>query len=248
MPSTHLPLFVVIEGIDGAGKSTALTYVTNRLSKEGYDVLPTSAMGGSPYGAEIRKVFLCKEAKDASHTVQAMVSGAAIRDHRETVVKKALAEGQIVICDRGALTMLAYQADSPHVKQIAALSEASLSPNLVILLDINAQVSIERTRKRAAQGTGLDEFNRYDDQKVEELEAKRKVMLEWYMHNKHRCAIIQACGSLDSVVSHIYDAILDALEKETESRRISHALSPTDEENHRVLVMALTSSPQTTEI
>ena len=102
-------LFITFEGIDGCGKSTQLNLLYEYLRGKGYDVKLTREPGGSSIGEKIREILLDKSNSDMTDVTEALLYAASRDQHVSTVIKPALEEGKIVLCDRFIDSSEAYQ-------------------------------------------------------------------------------------------------------------------------------------------
>jgi dTMP kinase len=156
--------FVVVEGPEGAGKSTLVRWLGAELRAEGRDVVTVREPGGTPIAEAARKLAL-KSRHDRAFAAELFLFLAARADLVERIMRPALAEGQIVIADRFGLSTIAYQVAGrglPLADVEAALRVATggLTPDLTLVLDI--PVAVGRERQRAA-GKERDRIEREDD-------------------------------------------------------------------------------------
>jgi len=156
--------FVVVEGPEGAGKSTLVRWLGAELRAEGRDVLTVREPGGTPIAEAARKLAL-KSRHDRAFAAELFLFLAARADLVERIMRPALAEGQIVIADRFGLSTIAYQVAGrglPLADVEAALRVATggLTPDLTLVLDI--PVAVGRERQRTA-GKVRDRIEREDD-------------------------------------------------------------------------------------
>lgn len=170
--------FIVIEGIDGVGKTTALQYALLYLQERGYDVVTAKDPGTTPFGLGVRELVLSDVAGGLSATSQALLFGASRRDTVEKVIAPALAKGQVVLCDRFILSALAYQSECPYIKKIIEASTGGVLPNHTIILDAPIEVSELRLLRRNAET-----MNHFDMASPELRQERRKIMIDWYMKN-----------------------------------------------------------------
>ncbi|MEX2157078.1 MAG: dTMP kinase [Gemmatimonadales bacterium] len=156
--------FVVVEGPEGAGKSTLVRWLGTELRAEGRDVLTVREPGGTPIAEAARKLAL-KSRHDRAFAAELFLFLAARADLVERIMRPALADGQIVIADRFGLSTIAYQVAGrglPLADVAAALRVATggLTPDLTLVLDI--PVAVGRERQRTA-GKVRDRIEREDD-------------------------------------------------------------------------------------
>ena len=102
-------LFITFEGGEGAGKSTQITRLAEKLRARGYDVLVTREPGGSPGAEAVRHVLLSGAAEPFGPQMEAMLFAAARSDHVEQVIRPAVERGAIVLCDRFLDSSRVYQ-------------------------------------------------------------------------------------------------------------------------------------------
>lgn len=142
-------LFVVVEGPDGAGKSTLARSIENRLRADGHDVLLAREPGSTPLGEEVRRVLL--ESEYVNPYTELMLLNAARSALVRDVVVPALAAGRVVILDRYDLSSFAYQGYGHGIPldQVRAVCDAAtggLRPDVTFVLDAPAEVLAERMR------------------------------------------------------------------------------------------------------
>jgi dTMP kinase len=145
--------FIVVEGPEGAGKSTLTRWLTAQLLAEGRRVLTVRQPGGTPVAEAARKLAL-KSKHDITPAAELFLFLAARADLVDRVVRPALDDGQVVVADRYDLSTIAYQVAGrglPRAEVEAALRLATggLVPELTLVLDV--PVSVGRERQRRAQ-------------------------------------------------------------------------------------------------
>jgi len=155
-------LFITLEGIDGAGKSTHAAWLVDALAVRGRRVVATREPGGTPLGEALREILLHQE---MAHESEALLMFAARRQHVVDVIRPALDRGDIVVCDRFTDATYAYQGGGHGVslELIEALERtlhADCNPDLTLLFDVSGAVSRERLDRLSARGHPLDKFER----------------------------------------------------------------------------------------
>jgi dTMP kinase len=154
-------LFVSVEGIEASGKSTLLGGLAAWLQARGRAVVVTREPGGTPLGEAVRALFL-EPGRRVCAEAEALLMNAARAQHVADVIEPALAEGAWVLCDRFATATLAYQGygrglELETLQNIARFATAGVEPDVVLLVDVPAEVSHERVVARAAaSGQGED--------------------------------------------------------------------------------------------
>jgi dTMP kinase len=145
--------FITFEGIDGAGKSTHIAPLAERLRAAGRRVLSTREPGGTPFAERLRELLL-HEPMDA--IAETLLVFAARRDHIERVIAPALARGDVVLCDRFTDATFAYQGagrgqDARMLHALEAWIQQGLQPDLTLWFDIDpALAAARRAKARAA--------------------------------------------------------------------------------------------------
>jgi len=134
-------LFVALEGGDGAGKSTQARLLAEALEHAGHTVVVTREPGGTELGHEIRKVVL--HGKEVAARAEALLFAADRAQHVETVVRPALARGEVVLTDRYIDSSIAYQGGGrdlgrDEVRDLNLWAVRGLLPDLTIVLDVSA--------------------------------------------------------------------------------------------------------------
>ena len=161
---TDSGVLIVVEGPEGAGKSTLVRALADRLQAEGRPVITVREPGGTPVAEAAREVAL-KFPHDMAPPAELFLFLAARADLVHRVIRPALEAGDVVVADRFDLSTLAYQvagAGLPYeeVAQAIRLATGGLVPDVTLVLDIPVEVG--RERQRAAHKV-QDRFERQDD-------------------------------------------------------------------------------------
>jgi dTMP kinase len=160
-PTAASGLFITFEGGEGSGKSTQVELLARRLETAGRRVLKLREPGGTPLGEELRQLLLHRRA-DISPQAELLLFLAARAELVRAVIRPALAEGTIVICDRFSDSTLAYQGygrgiDLDQVRKLNDSATGGLKPDLTVLLDLPVEAG--RSRKQRDE----DAFQGEDD-------------------------------------------------------------------------------------
>ncbi|RRN63027.1 dTMP kinase [Caulobacter sp. 602-1] len=201
--------FISFEGGEGAGKSTQIRRLAERLSAAGHDVIVTREPGGSPGAEAIRDLLVNGAADRWSPVTETLLMYASRRDHLERVIRPALAQGKVVLCDRFADSTRAYQGaggDAP-ASLIAALEDHVLNgtiPTLTLILDLPAEVGLSRAEARGGAA-------RFESKGLDFHQRLRAGYLEIARREPERCVVIDADAELDAVTAAISEAVAQRL-------------------------------------
>ncbi|MDO5285915.1 MAG: dTMP kinase [Actinomycetia bacterium] len=155
-------LFVVLEGGDGAGKTTQVSRLEAWLRAAGRDVVVTYEPGDTRVGATIRRLLLDPETGDLAARAEALLYAADKAQHVAEVVQPALARGAVVVCDRYLDSMVAYQGagrvlDADEVLRLGSWATGGLLPDLTVLLDVEVARAVgQKDRLDRVEAAGTD--------------------------------------------------------------------------------------------
>jgi dTMP kinase len=204
-------VFISFEGIDGVGKSTQADLMQSYLVSRGLEVTRTLEPGGSDLGVEIRHLLLHRKG-DVSVRSEALLYAADRAHHVASVIRPALAKGQIVISDRFLDSSVAYQGagrelDLTEVRNLSLWAVDNLLPDLTVLLDLDAEAASVR------RGTTGAEPDRLESEKITFFEAARNTYLELAKKEPNRFHVVDASQDPDSIWKQIQprlDALLES--------------------------------------
>ena len=156
-------LFITIEGAEGVGKSTNISYIEELLDAKGIEHVATREPGGTPLAERIRHLLLDKAEQNVDPLAELLLMFASRRQHLQDLIWPALARGQWVICDRFTDSTYAYQGagrglDMTVINDLERLCLGDFQPDLTLILDL----PIEAGMARAAERGELDRFESED--------------------------------------------------------------------------------------
>lgn len=204
--------FITFEGGEGAGKSTQVGRLVDRLQSQFADrnVVRTREPGGSKGAEVIRNLVVATDAEPWSAMTETLLMYASRSDHLERTIRPALMSGDWVVCDRFADSSRAYQGagggvEQAFIEQIDAGVVGDTQPDLTLIFDLPVEVGLER-----AFGRGLFE-TRFESKGLEFHQRLREGFLRIASANPSRCALIDAVGSPDDVEARVWRAVSDRL-------------------------------------
>ena len=198
--------FITLEGIDGAGKSTHLAWLVERLRSRGLGVVQTREPGGTPLGEKLRALLLADPMHEDTET---LLMFAARREHLARVIVPALEAGDWVVSDRFTDATFAYQGGGRGLdwNRIAALEhwvQGPVQPDLTLLFDLPEEVAAVRL-----QGTGAAP-DRFEQEKADFFARVRQAYLRRSTESPARFRIIdsrKAVGEIQKELEVIVSTI-----------------------------------------
>jgi len=157
-------MFITLEGPEGSGKTSQMSDLAKYLREQGYEVITTREPGGTSIGDQIRSVLTNLENTELMPRTEILLFLAARAQLVEQLIRPALGNGKIVLCDRYGDSTLAYQGyghqtDLNLLRRLLAFATGGLKPELTLFLDIDVETGLQR-KVRA------DEWNRLDAYEV----------------------------------------------------------------------------------
>ena len=189
--------FITIEGSEGAGKSTAQTFLADKLAARGISVLRTREPGGTPLAEAIRRNLLSLDEEAPVEMAELLLVFAARAQHLAKVIEPALQQGQWVLCDRFTDATYAYQGagrglSAALIGKLEALVQGDRRPDTVILLDMPPQIGLARAKARGA-------LDRFEQEGQVFFERVRQGYLERAAAFPDRYVVIDATEELSEV-------------------------------------------------
>lgn len=210
-PFVSAGLFVVFEGGEGAGKSTQLSALAERLRGQGRDVVVTREPGATGVGRRIRSLVLDTSGDEApSPRAEALLYAADRAHHVATVVRPALVRGGVVVSDRYVDSSLAYQGAGrtlpvDEVSWLSSWATGGLKPDLVVLLDVEPSTGLSRV---ASRNTGTD---RLEAESIAFHERVRYAFLDLAAADPKRYLVLDASRPADEITARVVRRVEEML-------------------------------------
>lgn len=197
--------FITLEGGEGAGKSTQIKLLSQRLAAQSIHHITTREPGGTPEAEKIRELILTGAGDRWDPVTELLLMFASRREHCRRVIWPALENAQWVISDRFTDSTMAYQGYAQGtgraaVEQIQAVTLHQFAPDLTIILDVPVEDGSARVR---ARGKG----NRMDDMDAAWHQAVRDAFLDIARREPDRCVVINAAAPPDAVAETLWQVV-----------------------------------------
>ncbi|MGO4928159.1 dTMP kinase [Fundicoccus sp. Sow4_D5] len=197
--------FISIEGPDGAGKTSVVQALVAKLQAEGVtDIVTTREPGGIKIAEQIRRVILDVDNTEMDARTEALLFAASRRQHLVEKILPALEAGKLVFCDRFVDSSLAYQGVARNIPidliwEINQFAIEDHLPELTILIDVPAEVGLERIY----QAKGQRQFDRLDQEDVSFHNLVRDAFL-FLEKETERIVLVDGTQSVEEVTETIY--------------------------------------------
>jgi dTMP kinase len=195
-------VFIAFEGGEGIGKSTQSQLLKEWLEQEGETVVLSREPGGSDLGIEIRKILLSHSTGEISPRAEALLYAADRAHHVYSVIRPALAQGEVVISDRYFDSSIAYQGagrvlEPGEVARISRWATESLFPTLTIIIDLPPQIGLARLKSK----------DRLESQPIDFHERVRQEFLQLAALDPERYVIIDGNQSIEETHTAIISRV-----------------------------------------
>jgi len=169
-------VFITFEGIEGCGKSTQLARLAEALRSHGRRVTVTREPGGTRVGERIRGLLVDAATPELAPVTELLLYLADRAQHVREIIAPALADGQVVLCDRFSDSTIAYQGygrggDVAAIRRLDEMARGECRPNLTFLLDCPVALGLERARRRAGAIARQDPLEREPEAFHERVQA-----------------------------------------------------------------------------
>jgi dTMP kinase len=204
-------MFITLEGPEGSGKSSQLPELAAFLRGAGYEVIVTREPGGTAVGDQIRDVLMKMENVSIVPRTEILLFLAARAQHVEELIRPALAEGKVVLCDRYGDSTLAYQGyghatDLETLRLLLDFATGGLRPDLTLLLDVPVSEGMARKRENDSEWNRLDAYTEAFHERV------RQGYLSLAAAEPDRWQIIDASQTKQTVQDEMRAAVLSRLQ------------------------------------
>jgi len=213
--------FVTFEGPEGSGKSTQIALLESALGAQGYDVICTREPGGTSIGEQVRAVLHSMDNQEMLPRAEILLYSAARAQHVGELIAPSLARGCVVLCDRYAESTLAYQGyghglNLADLEQITRFATKGLRPSLIIYLDLDVTIGLQR--KLTDRDRGAGEWNRMDQLDLAFHQRVRDGYLTMAQQDPSRWVIVDATQSIVDTHCCILSRLTRYLERHSRLR------------------------------
>ena len=196
---------ITLEGIEGAGKTTQLQVLRQHLRALGIEVCLTREPGGTPMAEKIREILLDLNTPEMAADTELLLMFAARADHLANTIRPALAKGQWVLSDRFTDASYAYQGAgrgvaADRIERLEEWTQGELRPDLVLLLDLPAELGLERAGSRGAH-------DRFETETLDFFARARQCYLQRASQHPQRYCIVDASTSAEEVSRQVLKAV-----------------------------------------
>lgn len=199
-------LFITFEGADGCGKTTQLNLLAQYLTQLGYDVVKTRETGAKGLGEKIREIVLHYDGEISSNA-EAFLFLADRAQNIDVIIKPAVAEGKIVLCDRHIDSTIAYQGygrgiDLERLKMLNNLATSGFKPDLTLVFDVDVETSMARVGKNQ---------DRIEAAGIQFHEKVRQGYLELAKAEPDRVKVINSKDSIENIFEQVKNVLIEKL-------------------------------------
>lgn len=190
-------MFITLEGIEGAGKTTQIKHIVKFLQSAGHNCVATREPGGTSIGKRIRAILLDPESKDIYPFAELLLYMADRVQHINEFIEPHLSAGKTVLCDRYYDATVVYQGfargfDIELINRLHILTTKDLKPDITILLDLSPEIGLARAKKQIKDGTRAGSETRFEKETLLFHKKIRLGYLELARAEPERFCVIDA--------------------------------------------------------
>ena len=200
------PKFIVVEGLDGSGKTTIVEFIRTLHRAAGVPVVINSSSSATPFAQAIRGVVIDEVSRGVSHNALALLVNAARRDIVERYIEPALVAGDNVVSDRWTLSTAVYQCDADDLLLVNTIGGMDMEPDLVIILDVDYATSMERLKRRHVAADHLESCS------PDVFAHRHQILLQHAVQHPFNTKVVDATPSTEVVCNAIYALIWPLLQ------------------------------------
>lgn len=194
-------LFITVEGVEGAGKSTNLSLIVDCLEQSGIEVVCTREPGGTPFAESVRELLLAPREESVDEVTELLLMFAARSQHLNALIRPAIASGKWVVCDRFTDATYAYQGGGRElgfdlVAKLEDLVQGDFRPDRTFYLDVSLEQGMQRVIERG-------EKDRFELEQGRFFERVRNAYLSMVEREPERFILIDASRSLEDVQADV---------------------------------------------
>jgi len=199
-------LFITVEGIEGAGKTTNMLFIRSVLEQAGYPVATTREPGGTPFAEEIRELLLSPRVEPVIPLAELLLMFAARAQHLEQKIKPWLNSGINVLSDRFTDATYAYQGGGRGmnwqvIEVLENMVQQEFQPDVTLLLKIEPELGMSRAGKRG-------ELDRFEREQLDFYQRVQDAYLKRASEQPRRYCVIDAGQTLETIQQEIQDKLL----------------------------------------
>ena len=207
--ATSKGLFISFEGVEGAGKTTNIQYIAEKIQAAGHEILLTREPGGTELSEAIRELLISKDYPEMHVDTELLLMFAARSEHLNKKIIPAINAGKWVLCDRFTDATFAYQGGGRGISEttistLENLVQGSLRPDYTFLFDLNAEIGLARARNRG-------ETDRFEQQHIDFFNRVRAKYLAMAESEPQRYRTVNAEYDLATVQNQINQLLTEII-------------------------------------
>ena len=207
MTHPHRGILITFEGCDGGGKTTQLRLLAERLKQTKRAFLTLREPGGTDVGEVVRSILLQKKHASLCSEAELLLFEAARAQLVHEIIRPALNEGKVVLCDRFMDSTTAYQGAGRHLSLEAidvmnTFATGDVCPNMTFLLDVPPKVSRQRVLQRT-----FNDLDRMEGEELNFYERVREGYLRLAEAHPERIIVVDACRDKEVIADFIWEKV-----------------------------------------